>query len=105
MKRGDGAVFLFSAGGYHPEFAAPASFPKLERLKIVFLDSENLRLILTGYVAFTSNTRSSAREIDFFGGFGGFSFEAPDRLRRALGRRRRASSSTSTSRRRSSTRA
>ena len=34
MKSGDDSFFLFSIGGYHPEFAAPASFPKLERLKI-----------------------------------------------------------------------
>ena len=51
------SFFLFSAGGYHPEFAVPASFPKLQRLKIILADSENLRLILTGYLAITSNTR------------------------------------------------
>lgn len=74
-SRGDDAGYLFSAGGYHPEFAAPASFPRLERLKIVFADRERLRLIVTGYVAFTSNTKQFGGEVDFFGGFGGFSVE------------------------------
>ena len=49
--------FLFSLGGYHPEFAAPPSFPKLERLTIKLADKPNFRLILTGYLAITSNTR------------------------------------------------
>jgi hypothetical protein len=74
-SRGDDAGYLVSAGGYHPEFAAPASFPKLERLKIVFHDSEKLRLIVTGYVAFTSNTKQFGGHVDFFGAFGGFSVE------------------------------
>ena len=37
MKRGE--LFLFSLGGYHPEFAAPPSFPKLQRLTIKLADS------------------------------------------------------------------
>ena len=29
MRKGDESFFLFSAGGYHPEFAVPAGFPAL----------------------------------------------------------------------------
>jgi hypothetical protein len=75
MHHGQGAFFLFSAGGYHPEFAAPPTFPKLERMKIKLADSSNLRLILTGYIAITSNTRQIGADLDFFVGLGGFSIE------------------------------
>ena len=64
MKRGE--IFLFSLGGYHPEFAAPATFPKLERLTIKLSDRPSFRLILSGYLAITSNTRQVGATIDFF---------------------------------------
>ena len=75
LHSGTDSFFLFSVGGYHPEFNAPASFPKLERLKIKLADSDNLRLILTGYVALTSNTRQIGADMDFFVKLGGFSIE------------------------------
>jgi hypothetical protein len=74
MKRGE--TFLFSLGGYHPEFAAPASFPKLERITIKLSDKPNFRLILSGYLAITSNTRQVGATIDFFAKAGSVSFEA-----------------------------
>jgi hypothetical protein len=76
MKSGQGSFFLFSAGGYHPEFSAPAHFPKLDRLKIVLADSESLKLIFTGYLALTSNTRQVGAEMVLFVGFKGVSIEA-----------------------------
>ena len=74
MKQGE--TFLFSLGGYHPEFAAPASFPKLERMTIKLSDKPYFRLILTGYLAITSNTRQVGATIDFFAKAGSVSFEA-----------------------------
>ena len=74
MKRGE--LFLFSLGGYHPEFAAPPSFPALQRLTIKLSDKPNFRLILSGYLAITSNTRQVGATIDFFAKAGSVSFEA-----------------------------
>jgi hypothetical protein len=74
MKRGE--FFLFSLGGYHPEFAAPPSFPALQKLTIKLADKPNFRLILSGYIAITSNTRQVGALIDFFAKAGSVSFEA-----------------------------
>jgi Family of unknown function (DUF6603) len=74
MKRGE--VFLFSIGGYHPEFAAPPTFPKLEKLTMKLSDKPWFRLILSGYLAITSNTRQVGALIDFFAKAGSVSFEA-----------------------------
>jgi hypothetical protein len=74
MKRGE--TFLLSLGGYHPEFASPPSFPKLERLTIKLSDKPSFRLILSGYLALTSNTRQVGATIDFFAKAGSVSFEA-----------------------------
>jgi hypothetical protein len=74
MKRGE--FFLFSAGGYHPEFAVPANFPKLERLQIKFIDEPNCRLTLRGYIAVSSNTKQLGAEVDFYGKAGSVTFEA-----------------------------
>ena len=71
-----GETFLFSAGGYHPEFAVPPGFPRLQRVKISLADSKHLKLLLTGYVAITSNTRQIGARMEFFAGFGDFSIEA-----------------------------
>jgi hypothetical protein len=75
-RGGDDAFFLFSVGGYHPEFVAPPGFPKLDRVKISLADSDNLRLLLTGYLAVSSNTRQIGAEMEFFAGLAGFSIEA-----------------------------
>ena len=74
MRKGE--TFLFSAGGYHPEFAVPPGFPRLQRVKISLADSKHLKLLLTGYVAITSNTRQIGARMEFFAGFGDFSIEA-----------------------------
>ncbi len=85
IASGGDAFFLFSAGGYHPEFASPASFPKLERLKI---SAGRHREPAADPHAATSRSRptrgSSAREIDFFVSIGGVSHRVPDQLRRAV---------------------
>lgn len=65
-RKGDDSYFLFSAGGYHPEFAVPAGFPTLERIRFSLVDTEHARLYLTGYVAITSNTRQVGAEVGLF---------------------------------------
>ena len=76
MHHGEDAFFLFSMGGYHPEFAAPPAFPKLQRLKIVFADSDSFKLIMTGYLAVTSNTKQFGADVELKIGAKGFSLEA-----------------------------
>ncbi|HEV7808679.1 MAG TPA: DUF6603 domain-containing protein [Solirubrobacteraceae bacterium] len=76
VRKGDSSFFLVSAGGYHPKFAVPPGFPRLQRLTISLADSDNLRLLLTGYVAVTSNTRQIGARMEFFAGFAGFSIES-----------------------------
>jgi len=75
MRKGDSSFFLFSAGGYHPEFNVPAGFPALRRLTISLADEENLRLRLSGYIAITSNTRQIGARMELFVKFGSLSIE------------------------------
>jgi hypothetical protein len=75
-RSGDDSFFLFSLGGYHPEFNAPAGFPKLQRMKVALADSDNFRLIVTGYFALTSNTKQFGADVDFKVGGAGISVEA-----------------------------
>jgi len=75
LKKGDSSFFLFSAGGYHPEFNVPAGFPALRRLVISLADEENLRLRLSGYIAITSNTRQIGARMELFVKIGSLSIE------------------------------
>jgi hypothetical protein len=76
VRRGANPFFMLSIGGYHPAFNVPPDFPKLERVIIKFVDTQNLRLILSGYFAVTSNTRQAGGKIEFFAKLGSVSFEA-----------------------------
>ena len=76
MKSGDSSFFLLSLGGYHPEFNAPANFPKLQRMKVALAETDNFRLVLTGYFALTSNTKQFGADLDFKVGGAGISVEA-----------------------------
>lgn len=76
LKSGDDSFFLLSIGGYHPEFNAPATFPKLQRMKVALAETDNFRLILTGYFAITSNTKQFGADLDFKVGGAGLSVEA-----------------------------
>ena len=60
--------FLFSAGGFHPDFQPPAlNLPKdIQRLKFVLADSEAVKINGYAYLAITSNT------VQFGGGFEAF---------------------------------
>ncbi|HZO08036.1 MAG TPA: DUF6603 domain-containing protein, partial [Myxococcota bacterium] len=48
--------FLLSIGGFHPDFAAPADFPELQRITVPIGMDGNPRLTLEGYLAVSSNT-------------------------------------------------
>jgi hypothetical protein len=74
--REEDSYLLISAGGYHPEFPVPATFPDLERLRISLVDTETFRLSLTGYLAFTRNTKQFGAKVELFLGGKNISFEA-----------------------------
>jgi hypothetical protein len=59
-------TFMFSAGGYHPRFTPPPSFPKLDRLSISLATGDNPRLRLEAYFAITSNTAQVGAHLDAF---------------------------------------
>ncbi|MGE3618840.1 MAG: DUF6603 domain-containing protein [Acidimicrobiia bacterium] len=52
----DDPMFALAAGGFHPRFDPPASFPQLERLTIALADSDNPRIRLESYMAVTPAT-------------------------------------------------
>jgi hypothetical protein len=52
---GEGADFVLSVGGFHPQFPTPAGFPALRRLTVNF-GTDNPRVTFTAYMALTSNT-------------------------------------------------
>lgn len=56
IKTGSDAAFVFSAGGFHPAFPAPAGFPVPRRLSIAIADSPGLSIVFTGYFAITPGT-------------------------------------------------
>jgi hypothetical protein len=59
-------TFMFSAGGYHPRFTPPPSFPKLDRLGISLATGDNPRLRLECYMAVTSNTAQFGAHLDAY---------------------------------------
>ncbi len=55
--------FLLAIGGWHPSFAAPAGFPKLDRIGLS-LGGGDLQLRLACYLAVTTNTVQLGAAID-----------------------------------------
>lgn len=54
---GSPAVFIFSSGGFHPDFKeAPVELQHMERLGIQVLNESNLKLGIDAYFALTTNT-------------------------------------------------
>ncbi len=66
---GDQPNFIFTVGGFHPAFKAPAlpnlSGP-LKRLTLNLLPTDNPRLTLKAYFAVTANTVQFGASIDFY---------------------------------------
>ncbi|MBE7172623.1 MAG: hypothetical protein INR73_18735 [Williamsia sp.] len=61
-------VFLFAVGGWHPAFQVPGGLnlpQKPQRITVPLLDGANPSLVLSCYIAFTSNTVQAGFAIDF----------------------------------------
>ena len=67
--------FALAVGGFHPRFAAPPGFPKLQRLALTLAAGDNPRLRLEAYLAITSNTVQLGGRLDFGVRAGEFSLE------------------------------
>jgi hypothetical protein len=66
IKWGDNSNFLFTVGGFHPDYTPPPlNLPPLKRLSISLL-SGNPRLTITSYFAVTSNTLQFGAGVDFY---------------------------------------
>ena len=66
VKWGDESNFLFTVGGFHPDYVPPPlDLPQLRRLSISLL-SGNPRLTISTYFAVTSNTVQFGAGIDFY---------------------------------------
>ena len=74
--------FLFSLGGFHPQFEAPDSFPVLERLALGISDGSAFNISFSCYLAFTTNSLQFGADLDLWAGVdafyveGGMSFDA-----------------------------
>ena len=72
IKWGDDANFLFTVGGFHPDYTPPPlDLPDLRRLSISLL-ADNPRLTISTYFAVTSNTVQFGAGVDFYFGVAGF---------------------------------
>jgi hypothetical protein len=58
--------FALAIGGFHPDFKAPAGFPKLKRVSINLSEGENPRIRCESYFALTSNTTQFGAKIEVF---------------------------------------
>lgn len=66
IKWGSNSNFLFTVGGFHPDYTPPPlNLPALKRLSISLL-SGNPRLRVTTYFALTSNTLQFGAGVDFY---------------------------------------
>lgn len=66
IKWGDNSNFLFTVGGFHPDYTPPPlNLPQLKRMSISLL-SGNPRLTITSYFALTSNTLQFGAGVDFY---------------------------------------
>lgn len=67
MKWGDNPAFLFTVGGFHPDFdPPPLALPSLQRLTVNLLGGNNPRLTLKAYFAVTSNTVQFGARTEFY---------------------------------------
>jgi hypothetical protein len=63
---GDNPGFALALGGFHPRYAVPAGFPRLERVALTLSSEDSPRLRLESYLALTSNTVQFGARIDFY---------------------------------------
>lgn len=60
----DRPTFALSLGGFHPAFAAPADFPRLDRIAISLVNRNEVQIRLETYLAVTSNTVQFGARVD-----------------------------------------
>lgn len=67
IKGGDNPNFVFTVGGFHPDYTPPPlGLPALRRLSISLLTGKNPRLTISSYFAITSNTAQFGAKVDFY---------------------------------------
>lgn len=72
IKWGENSNFLFTVGGFHPDYTPPPlNLPSLKRLSISLM-SGNPRLTISSYFAVTSNTVQFGAGVDFYFGVSKF---------------------------------
>lgn len=77
LRGGDNPQFLFSVGGFHPEFEPPGDFEEPPRLAITIGEpGDSLFIEITNYYAMTSNTVQYGSSYDLHGDFGPAEVEA-----------------------------
>jgi hypothetical protein len=69
------ASFLFSLGGFHPDFEPPAGFPALRRLSIGMNAGPVFRVTFECYIAITSNTVQFGAGFEIVAKVAGFGIE------------------------------
>jgi hypothetical protein len=81
-RGGDNPLFIITAGGFHPAFAAPADIPRLRRLSLSISVGDIYRLTYEFNFAITSNTVQFGAKVELFFGvdefnvYGFMSFDA-----------------------------
>lgn len=65
---GDNPVFILTVGGFHPAFQPPANadLSIISRLTLALANNNDIRIILTSYLAVTSNTVQFGSRLDLF---------------------------------------
>ena len=70
---GSPAVFIFSSGGFHPDFKeAPAELQQMDRLGIMILNEKEIKLGAGTYFALTTNTVQIGAQIRLWAQSGGY---------------------------------
>ncbi|MEO7982459.1 MAG: DUF6603 domain-containing protein [Bacteroidota bacterium] len=70
---GSPGVFIFSSGGFHPDFKeAPAELQHMDRLGIMILNEKDIKLGAGTYFALTTNTVQIGAQIRFWAQSGGY---------------------------------
>ncbi|MEM6269774.1 MAG: DUF6603 domain-containing protein [Bacteroidota bacterium] len=67
IKWGDNSNFIFSVGGFHPDYKKPPlPVPQMRRLTINLINKKKLKLTCKSYMAVTSNTVQFGSRIDLW---------------------------------------
>ena len=72
LNWGGNPNFLFSLGGFNPQFQPPPGVPALSRLSVSLGSGSNPRLSASSYFAVTSNTLQFGANVDAYASAGGF---------------------------------